>query len=90
MWKKVTHTTAYPIVVMKLVVNEPSENLKSRQLLPTPTNEEHLVNTILENKEKHKPLHDQEIRVYLWISNYPIQNKVNDQVLWGPCLNFEV
>lgn len=26
----------YPIVVMKLVVNEPSENLKSRQLFPTP------------------------------------------------------
>lgn len=26
----------YPIVVMKLVVNEPSEKRKSRQLFPTP------------------------------------------------------
>lgn len=74
MWKKVTHTTAYPIVVMKLVVNEPSENLKSRQLLPTPTNEEHSVNTILENKEKHRPLHDQEIWVCLWISKFKLPN----------------
>jgi hypothetical protein len=27
---------AYPIVVMKLVVKEPSENRSRRQLLPTP------------------------------------------------------
>ena len=27
---------AYPMVVIKLVVNEPSENRKSRQLFPTP------------------------------------------------------
>lgn len=26
----------YPMVVMKLVVKEPSENLRRRQLLPTP------------------------------------------------------
>lgn len=29
-----------PIVVMKLVVKEPSENLKRRQLLPTPEEKE--------------------------------------------------
>lgn len=32
-----TMKTLYPIVVMKLVVNEPSEKRKRRQLLPTPS-----------------------------------------------------
>lgn len=35
-----------PIVVMKLVVKEPSENLRSKQLFPTPTNK-----TIIKSKE---------------------------------------
>lgn len=34
--KKCTDTN--PMVVIKLVVKEPSENLKSKQLFPTPTN----------------------------------------------------
>jgi len=33
--------TSYPIVVMKLVVNESSENRNSKQLLPTPEQREH-------------------------------------------------
>jgi hypothetical protein len=44
--KNIMHTAAYPIVVMKLVVNEPSENRKRRQLLPTPTKAKQLVNPI--------------------------------------------
>lgn len=35
--KKVCYCRTYPIVVIKLVVKEPSENRKRRQLLPTPT-----------------------------------------------------
>lgn len=29
-------SNTYPIVVIKLVVNDPSENRRSRQLFPTP------------------------------------------------------
>jgi len=35
-YKKCTYTN--PMVVIKLVVKEPSENLKSKQLFPTPAN----------------------------------------------------
>jgi hypothetical protein len=41
----------YPIVVIKLVVKEPSENRKRRQLFPTPSHREKaLIRTLTQQK----------------------------------------